>query len=133
MTVPHHLLESVELNAGMLWTDEFNWRPVESVAERAVTGELVVDVAERIGGRPITLEATDDHGWISRATLLALYGLAEAEGAVYTLQLADERSFSVIFAPGGEPISARPIARPELPTAEWPYVVTLRLIEVDNS
>lgn len=125
-----HLLESVELDAGLLWTDEFNWRPVESVSERSVTGQLVVDVAERIDGRPITLEATEDHGWISRATLLALYGLAEAHGAVFTFQHADGRSFPVMFAPGGEPISARPVARPELPLADWPYVVTLRLIEV---
>lgn len=125
-----HLLESVELAAGMLWVDEFNWRPVESVSERAVTGQLVVDVAERIDGRPITLEATDSHGWITRATLQALYGLAEAQGAAYTFEHADGRSFTVMFAPGGEPITARPIERPELPLADWPYVVTLRLIEV---
>lgn len=122
----NHILGALALPAGLVWTDEFSWRPVEQSQEYGVTGALVVDVAERLAGRPITLEATDDHGWISRATLQTLYGLAGAPDATYTFQHADARSFTVMI----ESVEARAVSRPELPPASWPYVVKLKLIEV---
>lgn len=122
----HHTLDTLQLPAGMLWTDEFSWRPVEQAQEYGVTGALVVDVAHRLAGRPITLEATEDHGWITRSALSALYGLAGDADAVFTFQHADGRSFDVMI----ESIESRQISRPELPPADWPYVCTLRLIEV---
>jgi hypothetical protein len=125
-----HTLGALALPAGMIWTDEFDWRAVETAQEYAVTGALIIDTATRQAGRPITLEGDDDHGWLSRAQLAALYGLTASPDDTYTLTLADGRQFLVTFAPGGDPISARPIARPEIPPAEWPYVATLRLIEV---
>ena len=122
-----HTLDALALPAGMLWTDEFDWRPIESAAEYAVTGALIIDTATRQAGRPITLAAQADHGWMPRTTLLALYALTAA-ATTHTLTLADGRVFTVAFA-AGEPITAAPVSRPEIPPADWPYVVTLRLIE----
>lgn len=122
----NHILGALSLPAGLVWVDEFSWRPVQQTSEYAVTGALVVDVAERVKGRPITLEAADDHGWITRATLNTLHGLAGGADATYTFQHADGRSFTVMI----EAVEARAVSRPELPPASWPYVVKLKMIEV---
>ena len=129
MSTTHHTLGTTPLPRGMVWVDEFDWHAVEKSTQYSLTGALLVDVATRQAGRAITLQGIEDAGWIARSVLQQLYALAAAPGATYTLQLADARSFTVQFAPGN-PIEARPIARPELPPATHPYVATLRLIEV---
>ena len=69
-----------------------------------------------------------DHGWMTRAALADLWALANTpEAAPLALTLADGRAFNVHFA-DGNPIEAEPITRAELPQADLPYVVTLRLI-----
>src|SRR5690606_33506562 len=102
--------------------------PVETVGEYGLTGALVIDYGERLEGRPITLVGADSAGWIDRSVVLALHALADTvPPATYTLTLADDRVFTVRFAPGS-PIEARPVARPEMPAGTHPYVATLRLI-----
>ena len=124
-----HLLNGIELPRGMLWVDEFDWSAVEKSVDRSITGALVIDAMARVEGRPITLQAVEDQGWIRRQTLLAVKALAEEPGAEYALVLADGRGFTVQFA-ADSPVSARPISRPELPETTHPYVATLRLITV---
>lgn len=124
-----HFLNGIELPRGMLWVDEFNWSAVEKTIERSITGAQVIDVAARVAGRPITLEAVEDQGWIRRATLLAVRALADAPDGEYPLKLADGREFTVQFA-AEDPIEAQPVSRPELPESTHPYVATLRLITV---
>ena len=132
MTTPTHTLDGVALPAGMIWEDEFDWSPVASESEYSLTGALVIDAATRQAGRPITLAANDTRGWsgMTRDKVLALCTKAAAPGATYALTLADGRSFTVAFRPGDEPITARQVWDRELPPADWPYVVTLRLIEI---
>ncbi|WP_255439747.1 hypothetical protein [Comamonas sp. Z3] len=124
-----HFLAGIELPRGMLWVDEFNWSAVQKTVERGITGAQIIDAAARIEGRPITLQAVEDQGWIRRATLLTVQGLANVPDAQYSLKLADGREFTVQFA-ADDPIAATPISRPELPAATHPYVATLRLITV---
>ncbi len=124
-----HFLAGIELPRGMLWVDEFNWSAVQKTIERGITGAQIIDAAARIEGRPITLQAVEDQGWIRRATLQAVRDLADAPDAHYPLKLADGREFTVQFA-ADDPIAATPISRPELPAATHPYVATLRLITV---
>lgn len=124
-----HFLNGIELPRGMLWVDEFNWSAVEKTIERSITGAQVIDAAARVAGRPITLEAVEDQGWIRRATLLAVRAMADAPNGEYPLKLADGREFTVQFA-AEDPIEAQPVSRPELPESTHPYVATLRLITV---
>ena len=128
----NHVLQGVEINAGCMWVDEFDWSPVESASEYGITGALIVDVAARQNGRPITLEAYDEKGWLgmTRDNLKSLYALAAVPGATYSLTLADGQEFTVMFRPGQAPISARPLAGRENPPDSWPYIITLNLVEV---
>ena len=126
----HHTLGAIQIPRGLVWADEFAWHPVLREAEYSITGALLLDASTRLAGRPITLQGSDDAGWLPRTTLLALYALAENASATHALTLADGRTFTVSFAAGDTPIEAAPLARPELPPAAWPYIATIRLIEV---
>jgi hypothetical protein len=125
----HHTLDAISLPRGMVWVDELDWVPVETSTEYSITGALLVQSSERLSGRPITLQGEESAGWIRRDVLLSIRAAASVPGDVLALTLADGRTFSVMFAPGN-PITARPIARPELPPNTHPYVATVRLIEV---
>jgi hypothetical protein len=127
-----HTLDGIALHADMIWTDEFDWLPVESDMEFSLTGALIIDSGTRQAGRPITLAADDSRGWsgMTRTKLLALRAKAAVPGATYPLTLADGRAFTVAFRPGGEAITARQVWDRALPPADWPYILTLRLTEV---
>ena len=129
MTAANHTLAGIAVPRGMLWVDEFDWVPVERAVTYSLTGALLVDVAPRLAGRLITLAGEVDAGWLGRGVVAQLYALASATDATYTLTLADGRTFTVMFAPDS-PFEAKPVGRPELPTATNPYYATLRLIEV---
>lgn len=127
-----HSLNGISIHSGCRWVDEFGWSPVISDQAYSITGALLIDSAERQAGRPITLQASDDCGWLgmTRTVVQQLYALTETPGAQYTLQLADGRSFTVIFRPGEEPITARPLGDKPSPPDDWPYLLTLRLTEI---
>lgn len=128
----NHTLAGIAVHSGCRWVDEFDWSPVESSKEYGLTGALIIDHGVRQNGRPITLEASDEKGWngMTRAILIQLYALTAQAGQTHALTLADGRQFDVAFRPGEEPITARPLADRENPPSDWPYIITLRLIEV---
>ncbi len=129
MSTLHHTLDATLLPRGMVWIDEFEWTPVKKTVADSLTGAQLIDVGVRQGGRPITLQADRDAGWISRANLLLLQAQAALPGQVFTLSLATGQVFQVQFAPEN-PMRASTIARPELPTEFNPYVAVLRFFEV---
>jgi hypothetical protein len=127
----YHLLNTIQLPRGLVWSDELNWVAREAATEYSLTGALLIDVGVRLAGRPITLEAADDAGWMPRATVRALMDLCDADpDAAHVLTLADGRTFDVRFAAGDTPITAHAVLRPELPPDTYPYVATVRLITV---
>ena len=130
MPASYHLLDTIQIPRGMVWTDELDWSPVESVSDYGLTGALIVDVGVRTNGRPITLQGANDQGHIRREVVQSLHALAAVPLATYPLVLADGQTFTVQFAPGGEPIEASPIGRPEVPGAGYRYVATVRLVTV---
>lgn len=125
-----HTLDTLQLPSGLLWIDEHEWQPWVKETEYSTNGALLIDAAPRQAGRPITLQAESDAGWISYATLRGLYALAAQPLATFKFTHADGRHFDVQFA-GSEAISVQErIGRPEIPTDDCQYVITIRLIEV---
>lgn len=122
-----HTLGTLDIPRSLVWVDEFQWAAPLRAHEYSITGALIVDVAVRQAGRPITLQGVDDHGWVARSALAELWALVNTSTAPLALTLADGRTFSVRFAPDA-PIDATPITRAELPPAGLPYIVTLRLV-----
>lgn len=125
-----HALGALQIPRGMVWSDEFGWNPVEKSLEYSLTGAALIDAGVRLAGQPITLQGEADAGWIKRGGLVALQALNAGDPVgEHTLVLADGRSFTVQFAPGLA-VEGKPLARPELPAEDYPYIATVRLITV---
>ena len=92
----------------LFWIDEFSWARVAQETTRSTTGALLVDVAVKQAGQPITLEGTDTNAWITRALCSTLQAWAALPGIELALVLRGE-THQVIFdhAKGG--FSAQPI------------------------
>ena len=56
---------TITLSDRLHWTDEFDWHPVEQATGYSTTGALLIDVATRQAGRPITLQGTDTQAWFT--------------------------------------------------------------------
>lgn len=122
-------LGSITLPADLLWTDEFDWTPIQQNKNYTLTGALVIESGKMLAGRPITLSGGDNHGWASRATVKALYAALDADTTM-TLTLNDARTFSVKFDHAATPIQARQIVDYNNPADSDHYSLTLKLITV---
>lgn len=127
MATTTHTLGAIAIPSGLIWVDEYNWVAPVRAHEYSITGALIVDEGTRQAGRPITLQGSNDHGWVERNTLDELWQLANTATNTHVLTLADGRTYTVRFAPE-DPVSATPIVRAEIPTDRLPYIVTLRLV-----
>lgn len=119
------------LSDRLQWADEFDWSPVEQATAYSTTGALLVDVAVKQAGQPITLEGTDTNAWITRALCSTLQAWAALPGIELALVLRGT-THAVIFdhAQGG--FAAQPIWRladGEI-TPELFYRPTFRFLKV---
>lgn len=78
---------TAQLGDRLDWSDEFGWSPVDQASAWSTTGALLVDVALKQAGRPITLVGTDTKAWISRALCSTLQAWAALPGAEFNLLL----------------------------------------------
>lgn len=81
------VLGGVTLSGSLIWEDKDSYNGVAQNVRRTLGGGLVVYHQPLSKGRPITLTATEETGWITRAMLDSLQVMAESAGAVYTLNL----------------------------------------------
>ena len=94
-----HGAQVLALPEDLLWVDEMRWAALAQQTERSITGALIVDMAPRVGGRPITLQGDTDSAWIDRATLMQLKAWAD-DGQPLQLNLRGQ-VFEVLFDHGG--------------------------------
>ena len=78
---------TASLSDRLAWTDEFSWSPVQQATEYSTTGALLIHVATKLAGRPITLEGKETATWISRATCVAIEAWVALPGAEFELVL----------------------------------------------
>jgi uncharacterized protein YbjT (DUF2867 family) len=120
----------VELDPDLFWADENNWHPVEQSAQRTLTGALIVSIARRIAGRPITLQPEDDSSaWMASADIELLKGWAAEPGQEMQLLLRGvERT--VIFRHQDTALEALPVVHyRDVDGNDW-YRPTLRFMEI---
>lgn len=113
------------------WQDEFSWSPVDQATGYSTTGALLVDVALKQAGRPITLMGSETAAWITRALCETLQAWAELPGIQLTLVLRG-RARQVMFdhAQGG--FTGQPVFKLQdgEESPEQLYLPTFRFIEV---
>ena len=128
--------ETVPLEDGFLWSDEFTWKPIEQNQERAIDGTLIVQEGKKKSGRPITLSPPGEQGWIKRSYLSILKDWSALIGEHFTLIFEyphDTRQFNVIFNHAEGAIDAKPVMGfPTVSDGDY-YEVTLKFTEVPNA
>lgn len=120
---------TVTLPDDILWPDEFGWSPVDQSTERSVGGQLVIDVAARVGGRQITLQSGADYGWTTRSTVSQLEAWRALAGAQMAL-LFRGVTRTVVFDHERGAIESEPITDFSDPSPADPCAITLRFIDV---
>ena len=113
------------------WQDEFSWSPVDQATSYSTTGALLVDVALKQAGRPITLMGTETAAWITRALCSTLQAWAELPGIQLTLVLRGQaRQVMFDHARGG--FVGQPVFKLQdgEETPEQLYLPIFRFIEV---
>lgn len=122
---------TVQLHQDLYWQDELSWQPVEQSVERTITGALIVSVASRVAGRPVTLAPEDDSSaWMPRATVEQLRNWAAVPGKELTLTLRGVTSTVIFRHHDGGAIEADPILHySDVEPGDW-YSVTVRLMEI---
>lgn len=100
-------LDGLFLPSGLVWVDEFSWTPTQQKAQYSISGALIVDSASKQAGRSITLQGSEDSGWVTRATILALYATLDSKARYLTMD--DGQKFLVVWNHSGNPIQATPL------------------------
>ena len=128
--------ETVPLENGFLWSDEFDWKPIEQKQEYAINGTLIIQEGKKKSGRPITLSASDGQGWIKRSSLSILKDWSALQGEQFTLIFEyphDTRQFNVIFNHADGAINAKPVMGfPTVSDGDY-YEVTFKFLEVPDA
>jgi len=118
------------LHRDLFWSDEHNWQAVEQTAQRTLTGGLIISAAQRLAGRPITLEPENDSSaWMARSVVDALRNWAAEPGQELTLTLRGV-AHTVLFRHQDGGLEARPVIHyNDANNADF-YLCVVRLMEI---
>lgn len=124
-------LDSLELSPDLIWTDRFKYSPVGQSSYRTLAGNLIVFSQALLKGRPVTLEAQANMGWLTEEQVQGLIALASVPGVVYNLTIYGE-TYQVMFRHHDPPaLEMEPIVDGSEPST-W-YTGTIKLITVEDT
>ena len=133
--MPNITLDAIVLDGDLIWTDEFQWTPVDRSVKYSLTGAPILSEQTRLAGRPITLNSKPESQselsgsnsliWMNRATVKALYTKASTIGLTMTLTLHDGRTFTVAFREDG--FNAKPVRHIAPHEDTDPYYLSIQL------
>lgn len=90
------ILGGVTLNKSMVWLERQASNKVAQSVRYTIGGRAVVFSNGIVNGHQITLQATEEYGWLTKTQVDAIMALAAVPGAVYTLTFGSE-VYSVMF------------------------------------
>ena len=127
--------EAVQLSDGFLWSDEFDWQPIEQSQERATNGALIIQEGKKKSGRPITLTADKNMAWLKRhiVSKLKTWSVLQEKFTLQFDYFHDKRVFNVAFNHQDKAIEARPVLDHPSVSEDEEYNVTLRFLELSNA
>jgi len=77
---------TLELPPEILWIDRYKWSSVFQGDVTTLGGKLIVQAIARTNGRPVTLSATSNQGWLTLSQVEALTALASVPGQHYLFE-----------------------------------------------
>lgn len=112
-----------------VWVDRNAWQGVAQSRRRTVDGGQVVFSSPLSGGRPVTLEAQPNTGWLKKSEADALLAMSEVIGATYAFEYGDfEETVEFDHADGpGTAVQLEPLIPRSTPGADDWFVGTVRL------
>ena len=127
--------ETVPLENGFLWSDEFDWQPIEQSQERATNGALIIQEGKKKSGRPITLTADKNMAWLKRhiVSKLKTWSVLQEKFTLQFEYFHDKRVFNVAFNHQDKAIEARPVLDHPSVSEDEEYNVTLRFLELSDA
>lgn len=125
------VLNGITLSKDIMWSDRENYTTVAQETKRTLGGNLVIFTGSIVGGRPITLTADKETGWLTKTQVDAVRALSEIPGATYTLVYGDFTT-SVMFRNEEPPaFSANPlIERTNHDTTDY-FTCVIKLMEIN--
>lgn len=122
---------SVELNGSLGWSDRFSGVGVAQVQKRTLGGRMVSFSGALVGGREITLVASQESGWLTHTMVLQLTAMSFVPGVVYDFIFGDE-SHRVIFNHSNSPaVTMSPLSPKQNPAAGDYFIGTIKLLTVE--
>jgi hypothetical protein len=102
-------LGGVTLSDSMVWAERYGSFGVAQNVRRTLGGTIYLSSAKLVGGVPITLEATEEYGWLTRTQAQSILALAADPDGLYTL-VFNGVSYSVAFRHNEPPaVALRPL------------------------
>lgn len=125
--------EEILLSDGMRYEDESNWSPIVGFAKRVLSGDLVLELSERISGKPIRMKSLNNYGWLKRKIVNQLKAARDLKGSKYWLYYQSDgevKKIKVVFDYTQEkPLEAIEVEdRPNTDLESW-FMVTLHFLE----
>lgn len=116
----------------LLWADEFTWTPIQQTVDVALDGANIIQVGERLAGRPITLQSGRGPYFaiIERATLDQLLTWANEPGQELVLNIRGATRDVIFRHHEGTVIDAEMLLYHSAPDESTLYAVTVRLMEI---
>lgn len=123
---------AVQLPADMLWSDEFSWHPVEQTSEPSITGAIIVQVAARQAGRPITLQSGRNpfYAALTRDQVEQVSAWASVAGKQLSLTIRGVARDVMFRHHESAPMEAEMLMYHAAPTAGDYYICVIRLMEI---
>ena len=92
--------ETVSIEDGFFWSDEFSWKAKEQSLEYAMDGTPNIQEGTKLSGRPITLQPADSGmGWASLSVVrkLQAWSILNEKFELQFEWTHDTRKFNVVF------------------------------------
>lgn len=126
----------IELDDELYPSDEHEWSSLVSSTKYALDGTMIVEQSIRKAGRPYTMQAPSDMGFLTRSTVNALKAERDKLGATFWLDYRADgqvKRVKVMFDTTGEAINAKPVKEFISPSLDDLFIVTLKFLEIPST
>ena len=126
----------IELDDELYPSDEHEWSSLVSSTKYALDGTMIVEQSVRKAGKPYTMQAPSDMGFLTRSTVNALKAERDKLGATFWLDYRADgqvKRVKVIFdTTGDDAVTAKPVKEFISPSLDDLFIVTLKLLEIPS-
>jgi len=123
-------LGGIVLSPHLQWSDRHKHSSAKQSVIRTLGGGLAITAYQTFAGRPITLNATRDQGWLLKGQVDSIQTMSDVVGATYTLNIHGD-IFTVMFAHHTPPaFEATPLLTKQIYTATDYYTATIKLLTI---